>query len=57
MQEGVKPIFAAAAKESRAIVESLLTLTTPDVSVKEWTVDGLLAHTEQAAAEEEVIHI
>lgn len=57
MQEGVKPIFAAAAKESRAIVECLLALTTPDVSVKEWTVDGLLAHTEQVAAEEEVTHI
>jgi hypothetical protein len=52
LQEDAKPIHAA--KESRAIVERLLPITTPDPSIKDWTVDGVMAHAEQLAAEEEV---
>lgn len=54
MQEEAKPIDAA--KESRAILERLLPITTPDPSIKDWTVDGFLAHAKQVAAEEEVLH-
>ncbi|KAG0579062.1 hypothetical protein M758_4G070800 [Ceratodon purpureus] len=52
--EDAKPIHAA--KESRAIVERLLPITTPDPSVKDWSVDGVLAHAEQLAAEEEATY-
>lgn len=48
--DGAKPIHAA--KESRAIAEKLLPITTPDPSIKDWTVDGVLSYAEQLAAEE-----
>lgn len=51
--EDAKPIHAAAAKEFRAVVERLLPLSTPDPSVADWTVDGLLAHADRLAAQEE----
>jgi len=35
-------------------VERLLPITTPDPSIKDWTVDGVVAHAAQVAAEEEV---
>lgn len=52
LQDGAKPIHAA--KESRAIAEKLLPITTPDPSIKDWTVDGVLSYAEQLAAEEGV---
>ena len=52
LQDDAKPIHAA--KECRAVVERLLPITTPDPSIKDWTVDGVLAHAEKVAAEEEV---
>lgn len=56
VQEDAKPIHAAAAKEFRAVVERLLPLSTPDPSVADWTVDGLLAHADRLAAQEEVFN-
>ncbi len=56
VQEDAKPIHAAAAKEFRSVVERLLPLSTPDPSVADWTVDGLLAHADRLAAQEEVFN-
>lgn len=50
-EENAKPIDAA--RECRAIVERLLPITTPNPAVKEWTVDGFMAHADEVAAEEE----
>lgn len=46
-----KPIHAA--KESRAIVEKLLPVTTTDPAITDWTVDGVLSHARKLAADEE----
>lgn len=54
MQDKAKPIHAA--KESRAIVEKLLPVTTTDPAITDWTVDGVLSHARKLAADEEVLH-
>lgn len=52
--ENAKPLDAA--KDCRAVVERLLPITTPDPSIKDWTVDGIVAHAEQVAEAEEAAY-
>ncbi|KFK37883.1 hypothetical protein AALP_AA3G041700 [Arabis alpina] len=45
-EEGNRPLDVAALRENRKVVEILFPLTTKPETVKDWTVDGILAHME-----------
>eukprot|EP00252_Welwitschia_mirabilis_P004722 TRINITY_DN15015_c0_g2_i1.p1 TRINITY_DN15015_c0_g2~~TRINITY_DN15015_c0_g2_i1.p1 ORF type:complete len:461 (-),score=133.94 TRINITY_DN15015_c0_g2_i1:57-1439(-) len=55
-EENLKPIQVAAAKGNRAIVEILFPLTSPDTTISDWSVDGILAYGEQMISKENETH-
>jgi len=53
-EEDLKPLQVAAAKGNRAVVEMFFPVTSPDPTIPDWTVDGLLAYAQHQTAKAQV---
>lgn len=55
-EEDLKPLQVAAAKGNRAVVEIFFPVTSPDPTIPDWTVDGLLAYAQHQTAKAQEVH-
>jgi len=55
-EEDLKPLQVAAAKGNRAVVEFFFPVTSPDPTIPDWTVDGLLAYAQHQTAKAQEVH-
>lgn len=55
-EEDLKPLQVAAAKGNRVAVEMLFPVTSPDPTIPDWTVDGLLAYAQHQTAKAQEVH-
>jgi hypothetical protein len=55
-EEDLKPLQVAAAKGNRAAVEIFFPVTSPDPTIPDWTVDGLLAYAQHQTTKAQEVH-
>lgn len=54
VQDGVKPVEAAAMRGDREVVEILLPVTSPIPNISKWSVDGIIEHMQSVRTNEQV---